>query len=148
MFTLIEFTTWDCPNREQWNQLRNIAELTKDTFWKALNEWYYASIVCLSKDDPCYKEVVKQWNTVNNFYDNEYQKMFDLFWGSLTKESSAFSEDICNQYRKMMIDWRCHIKKLMRLVDGDFSGQTITNISNNTGSSSSASFSNTKSLYE
>ena len=114
-----------CPNREQWDDLAITARATRDAFLKALTEWYEISTYCLDKSDPCYIRVTTQWKIMQDFLESTYTPIFDKFWDSLVKDGGTFTTDICNQYRKMMIEWRCHVKKLLRLVDNDFSSEQL-----------------------
>jgi hypothetical protein len=115
-----------CPTTSDWGDMYITATETRNAFMKALEQWYLASTTCLPKDGPCTRQIVQQWNTVLEFYSGEYNTAFTNFWESLSKETSSFNDDTCNRYRKMMVDWRCHIKKLMRLVDNDFSSEQLS----------------------
>jgi hypothetical protein len=108
-----------CPNREQWANMKNTAEATRDAFMKALNEWYLSATVCLDRKDPCRDNIVKQYNLIREYYETTYIPTYELFWKSLIDINGEFNVEVCNKYRKMMIEWRCMLRKLFRLVDGD-----------------------------
>lgn len=115
-----------CPNTQEWEDMASTARATRDAYRKALNEWYLASTVCLVPSNPCYKDIKKQWDLVFNMITPESRggedtlvKMTDEFFSYLTDDNKIFNDEICSKYRKFMIDFRCAVKKLMRLVDGD-----------------------------
>jgi hypothetical protein len=115
-----------CPSTEDWEDIATTARATRDAFFKALNQWYLASTVCLVKSNPCYDAIKKQWDIVFGMMATERQggngtinNIMDEFFSHLIDENKIFTDELCNRYRKIMLDFRCAIKRLMRLVDGD-----------------------------
>jgi hypothetical protein len=112
-------TETDCVDCGVWEDMAATARETKDAWFKALNEWYLSATCCLAPNDPCLPAIKKMWEGFLNFYQNYYSDVWLRFWEAHSCDGT-FTVDICNEYRKAMIDLKCMVKQLMRLVDGDF----------------------------
>ena len=108
----------ECVTCEGYGDMWVTATQTKEVYFKSLNEWYLASTCCLVDGDPCLPAIKKLWNQIQIFI-KYYSIIWRKFWESL-QCGKVFSDDICNQYRKAMVDLKCMVKQLLRLVDGDF----------------------------
>ncbi len=108
----------ECVTCETWEDMAGTARATRDAWIKSVNEWYNASVCCIT-DSQCEKAVKNMWEEFLNFYQNYYVNVWEKFWDSLSCDGT-FTDEICNTYRKAMIDLKCMVKQLMRLVDGDF----------------------------
>jgi hypothetical protein len=117
-----------CLPCETYEDMRVTASQTRDAYFKSLTEWYEASTCCLSPNDPCLGEIQARWSNLgigdppSNLYA-QFLNIWEKFWDSL-KCDGTFSDDICNQYRKIMVDLKCLLKELLRLVDGDYLNNT------------------------
>jgi hypothetical protein len=111
-----------CLPCETYDDMETTARATRDAYFKSLGEWYSASVGCLSDNDPCLPAIKKLWGEFEAFQES-YYVIWEKFWGSL-KCDGVFSDDICNQYRKAMVDLKCMVKQLLRLVDGDYLDNT------------------------
>lgn len=101
-----------------WEEKADDARAVRDNWLKSMNEWYLASTCCLSKDSPCYKNIVKLWKKYEQFIEY-WMEVSKEFWDSLQYDDSVLTEDICNRYKKAMIDLKCIVRQLFKLVDGD-----------------------------
>ncbi len=109
----------ECASRNDWEDMHTTARATKDAFLKATFEWYNSAVVCLDKNNPCYKNIVDLWSKFREFivyFDKIHQEFFESHY----LENKSFTDDICNRYRKALIDLKCMLRQLLRLVDGDF----------------------------
>lgn len=107
-----------CVDCNTWSDMWVTARQTKNAYFRSLFDWYTTSVDCLASDDPCRPAIDALWNKVLNFYDY-YDDVWTKFWESLQCDGT-FDDNICNQYRKAMIDLKCMVKQMMRLFDGDF----------------------------
>lgn len=103
---------------EFWEDKATEARAARDNWIKSMYEWYKASTCCLDKSSSCYQKIVELWKKFEQFVEYWFS-VSDKFWDSLENPNSVFNDDICNVYKKAMIDLRCIVRQLFRLVDGD-----------------------------
>jgi hypothetical protein len=108
----------ECITCDTYSDMWVDARLTKEAYFTSLNGWYLASTCCLVDGDPCLPAIKKLWNELQNFIVS-YETIWQEFWASLQCDG-VFSDVTCNQYRKAMVDLKCMVRQLLRLVDGDF----------------------------
>jgi len=108
-----------CPTPEQWVDIATTARATRNAWFKSLNEWYKASTTCLTKTNPCYRIIVTQYELVYSLYKVHTEIFYVLTQKIQEGSKKTDIENVCNKYRKVSIDLRCGVKKLMLLVDGD-----------------------------
>jgi len=108
-----------CVDCTIWEDMRNTAEQTKLAYFKALNEWHASAVDCLGPSNPCKPEIDSLWAKFQDFLIY-YNDVWDRFWSALGC-NGTFTDSICNEYRKAMVDLKCIAKQMMRLFDNDFS---------------------------
>ena len=99
-----------------WSKKAETAKIFRENLIISMYEWYEASTCCLSTDSPCYQNIKILWKKFIEFIEY-WISVSDMFWKSLV--NSILTNEICNEYKKAMIDLKCIIKQLFRLVDGD-----------------------------
>lgn len=120
-----------CISPEDWEDVGTTARATGDAFFKALNEWYLSTTACLYPEHPCYDEITKAWNAFlgedprvadNSSIRGRFILARDEFFKMMGENGGFFNEDICNKYRKALIDLKCSIRRLLKLIDDDTIG--------------------------
>ena len=106
-----------CPSGQEWEDFKDTTKNTRDAYLKSLNEWYLSSTVCLDTKSDCYRSIKEQYDLVIDLSQGKLIEEQDKFFDS--NINGTITQEIIDSYRIFMADYRCEIKKLIKLVDGD-----------------------------
>ena len=107
----------------KWCDMGTTARATRDAYFKALNQWYLASVTCL-EDGECKDTILAKWSVVQNdiiLFNNALV----AFWNMMCNDDNL--EDCTGEYNPTLYQnyinaqktLQCDIEELTYLVDGE-----------------------------
>ncbi len=106
-----------CPSGDDWEDFKVTTRATRDAYLNSLNEWYISSTVCLDVKSECYRSIKEQYDLITDLSQGKLIVEQDKFFDA--NINGTITQEIIDSYRVFMSDYRCEIKKLIKLVDGD-----------------------------
>lgn len=105
-----------CLNTEEIDLLSGFIEGSHSGFVQGLFEWYNNAIKCLPKTSPCRGPIEEQFTKVSSIFSVYIDVKDELF--RKFKDGTITDVDLGN-YKNFMFNYRCEVKSLLKLVDGD-----------------------------
>ena len=105
-----------CLNVKEIDLLSGFIEGTHEGFVAGLFQWYENSTSCLPKTSPCRGPIEEQFTKVSSIFSIYIDVKDELF--RKFKDGTITDVDLGN-YKNFMFNYRCEVKSLLKLVDGD-----------------------------